>query len=219
MNDFLSKLDNLNVKLDCELERIKEKFDDFVTARIEMLGSFPPIEEIAANLYESLPNIDEVTQKERARLEQLNLPYDELLSLAASNFASMILFDSAYEESIKQIEALEKISNMQDQIANELQFHLHTIHNAGELQLTLKSIGTAFDEKLTRYKVTKRARNAVNIRHSKPDGSRAKAQAIKDVWATGKYTSRDICAEQECAALNMSFSAARKALRNTPEPT
>ena len=58
-------------------------------------------------------------------------------------------------------------------------------------------------------------------------GGRAKAEksgfaenkaAIKAAWASGKYSSRDVCAEQEAAALGMSFSIARKALRNTPDP-
>lgn len=63
------------------------------------------------------------------------------------------------------------------------------------------------------------AQNAANVRHDQPGGSRDKQQQIRDIWATGKYSSRDICAEQECAALDMSFSATRKALRNTPKPT
>ena len=50
-------------------------------------------------------------------------------------------------------------------------------------------------------------------------GHKAKRESIRQLWASGKYTSRDFCAEQECSALNMSFSAARKALRNTPDPT
>ncbi|MDD2744834.1 MAG: hypothetical protein PHV02_21435 [Rhodocyclaceae bacterium] len=49
-------------------------------------------------------------------------------------------------------------------------------------------------------------------------GNDIKRAKIRALWATGKYTSRDICAEQECAALDMSFSTARKALRGTPEP-
>ncbi len=64
-----------------------------------------------------------------------------------------------------------------------------------------------------------RARNAANALHDQPGGSRDKQEQIRDLWASGKYTSRDLCAEQECAALDMSFSAARKALRNTPEPS
>jgi len=60
--------------------------------------------------------------------------------------------------------------------------------------------------------------NAANAKHNKPGGSRDKQQEIRDLWATGKYSSRDRCAEEEYDALGMSFSAARKALRNTPNP-
>ncbi|MBC8366755.1 hypothetical protein H8E52_05025 [bacterium] len=63
------------------------------------------------------------------------------------------------------------------------------------------------------------AKAAADARHNQPGGSRDKQQQIRDIWATGKYTSRDRCAEEECAALDMSYSAARKALRNTPDPT
>ena len=64
-----------------------------------------------------------------------------------------------------------------------------------------------------------RARNAAEKRHSSPGGSRSKTLLIRELWASGKYSSRDICAEQESAALGMSFSAARKALRKTPDPS
>jgi hypothetical protein len=43
-------------------------------------------------------------------------------------------------------------------------------------------------------------------------------EQLKRIWAEGNYTSRDICAEQECGALGLSFSTARKALRKTPDP-
>lgn len=62
------------------------------------------------------------------------------------------------------------------------------------------------------------ARKAANARHNRPGGSRDKQQQMCDKWATGKYSSRDRCAEEEYAALGMSYSAARKALRNTPDP-
>ena len=62
------------------------------------------------------------------------------------------------------------------------------------------------------------AKAAADARHNQPGGSRDKQQQIRDIWATGKFTTRDRCAEEECAALDMSFSAARKALRNTPDP-
>jgi len=64
---------------------------------------------------------------------------------------------------------------------------------------------------------TKRAKKAANALHDKPGGSRDKAKAIQGIWATGKYSSKDICAEQECAALEMSFKAARNALTNQPK--
>lgn len=63
------------------------------------------------------------------------------------------------------------------------------------------------------------ARGKANQLHDKPGGSRDKRKQIREMWASGKYSSRDLCAEQECAALTMSFSTARKALRGTPDPT
>jgi hypothetical protein len=66
---------------------------------------------------------------------------------------------------------------------------------------------------------TQTAKAAANARHNQPGGSRDKQRQICEIWATGKYSSRDICAEQECAALGMSFSAARNALKNTPVPS
>jgi hypothetical protein len=64
----------------------------------------------------------------------------------------------------------------------------------------------------------KKAQDAANIRHNKPGGSRDKQQRIRQIWASGKYSSRDLCADEEAAALGMAPSTARKALRNTPKP-
>lgn len=66
---------------------------------------------------------------------------------------------------------------------------------------------------------SRRGKIAADAKHSKAGGSRDKAADICKIWASGKYQSRDLCAEQECAALGMSFSTARKALRNTPNPS
>ena len=63
------------------------------------------------------------------------------------------------------------------------------------------------------------ARNAANALHDLPGGSRDKQRQMREIWASGKYSSRNICAEQECAGLNMSYDAARKALTNTPDPS
>ncbi|WP_414450674.1 hypothetical protein AB4851_16400 [Burkholderia sp. 22PA0099] len=75
------------------------------------------------------------------------------------------------------------------------------------------------NESLIRDERSDSARRAANARHEKPGGSRDKAAQIRAAWAAGKYSTRDICAEQECAALEMSFSTARRALRGTPDPT
>jgi len=67
--------------------------------------------------------------------------------------------------------------------------------------------------------LSKHGKHAADIRHNKPGGSREKREKIRQAWASGKYSSRDRCAEEECGALGMSFSSARKALRGTPKPT
>lgn len=69
-----------------------------------------------------------------------------------------------------------------------------------------------------KMKASKRARDAANALHDKPGNSREKKAAIRAIWASGKYKSRDLCAEQECAALDMAFGTARRALRGTPDP-
>ena len=58
-----------------------------------------------------------------------------------------------------------------------------------------------------------KARFAAHKKHEKTNLAK---ERIKEIWLSGKYTSRDICAEQEAARLEISFSTARKALRNTP---
>ena len=63
------------------------------------------------------------------------------------------------------------------------------------------------------------AKHAVNAKHARTAARRSEQQKqILAAWDSGRYTSRDRCAEEECGALGMSFSTARKILRNTPEP-
>ena len=59
--------------------------------------------------------------------------------------------------------------------------------------------------------ISRRSRFAANKKHEPKNNAK---NEIKKIWVSGKYTSKDICAEQECAALGLSFSTARKALRN-----
>ena len=39
------------------------------------------------------------------------------------------------------------------------------------------------------------AKAAANARHNQPGGSRDKQRQIREIWATGKYSSRDLCAQ------------------------
>lgn len=50
------------------------------------------------------------------------------------------------------------------------------------------------------------------------EGYAAKREQIRAAWASGKFATRQLCAEQEHDAIGMSFETARKALRNTPDP-
>ena len=62
------------------------------------------------------------------------------------------------------------------------------------------------------------ARAAALARHHQPGGSVEKRNKMREIWASGKYRSRDTCAKDECDAIGMSYSTARKALRGMPEP-
>ncbi|QZA77295.1 hypothetical protein K4H28_13540 [Deefgea tanakiae] len=84
--------------------------------------------------------------------------------------------------------------------------------------LTLKSGLLPSAEQLEKAAISRLARKAAEKKHSAPNGSRAKRAEIRELWLSGKYSTRDQCAEQECGALGVLFSKARKDLRNTPDP-
>ena len=84
-------------------------------------------------------------------------------------------------------------------------------------ELLKKAVLTGLE--ISKRQAAKRGSKAANIRHSNPGESREKRLAIQAAWQSGKYASRDICAEQECAGLMMSFSTARKALINVLKPS
>ena len=67
------------------------------------------------------------------------------------------------------------------------------------------------DLRSKRHAATVHAKKAAAASHAKHYKMQAEIQAI---WHSGKYRTKDECAEQECAHLGMSYSAARKALRN-----
>lgn len=63
------------------------------------------------------------------------------------------------------------------------------------------------------------AAHAAESRHGQPGGYREMHAKLKAAWASGRYSSRTECARLECEAIGLSFDAARRALRGTPEPT
>lgn len=104
-----------------------------------------------------------------------------------------------------------------ERIANRASDHLETLELARVLLKLLPAMRSA-GLRQAKMEASRRGSAAASARHAKPGGARSKAEAIRALWASGKYSSRSVCAEQECGALEMSFDSARKALRNTPEP-
>ena len=70
--------------------------------------------------------------------------------------------------------------------------------------------GGAYNE-IARDVKSQQARQNAETGHNKPGGSTEKAKQIREVWSSGKYSNRSFCAEQECAALGMSYDAVRRA--------
>ena len=83
---------------------------------------------------------------------------------------------------------------------------------------TARTVAWERAQKEHREQKSLQATNAADSRHDKPGGSRDKQGKIRAEWATGKFSDRGRCAGEECAALDMSFDAARRALRNAPDP-
>lgn len=70
----------------------------------------------------------------------------------------------------------------------------------------------------SQHALSKNTKKAADSRHDKAGGTREKAQKVKALWASGAYTSKDRCAEEVCASLNIAFGTARRHLQNTPDP-
>jgi hypothetical protein len=61
-------------------------------------------------------------------------------------------------------------------------------------------------------------KKAINAKHDQPGGSREIRAKIREIWATGKYPSRDKCAENVCGKFKLSYRTTRNALKGTPNP-
>ena len=101
---------------------------------------------------------------------------------------------------------------------SEIEAWIQIVDATAEAGVVLAYSVSSFELAEKSVAASQRARKAAEVRHAKSGGSLDKKNAIQAAWASGKYSNRDLCAEQECAGLNVAFGTARKALRNTPEP-
>ncbi len=166
------------------------------------------------------PELNANLEKMKNWLIQRRLTKGQLIQMCAA------LIVSGNEREASREELVEMIDIYETQINFSLAALKHGNLEAKMLTDYFRDWPTKQSELIERVSVIAKrnqhisaAKHAANSRHSKPGGSRDKQEKIRTIWASGKYSSRDICAEQECAALDMSFSVARKALRNTPDPT
>ncbi len=145
--------------------------------------------------------------------------HQQLAKLYAVNEVALIGYKDDLNQALETISGLMEILNGEIQKSNKV-----TLSDKEKTQAVLelmKAVGDAtkmgFEQEA--HFASLRGRRSVEIRHNKPNGARDKQKQIRDAWASGKFKTRDICAEQECEAIGMSFSTARRALRNTPNPT
>lgn len=188
-----------------DLSQIKET----LASAKEILGS--------VETEKSFHSLDEHKQL----IKERKLSYDDLLDYAACYRADFELCEFENENLKKLLDVQKRLLSAQKEI-DEMREAKHTdLSEMSELH-ELVTTTRRFIEGLLQGRDTQKKMHGVkaaNARHSKPGGSRDKRQQMRALWASGKYSSRDICAEQECAALDMSFSSARKALQGTPDPT
>ena len=154
-------------------------------------------------------------------IEERKLSYEDLLDFAACTMADFENYELENEELKKLLDVYEGLLEAQQVAVEMLKQNYNERLGIAELSELFKTIRRFLEGQIRGREQQKKIQGVVaaNARHSKPGGSRDKQQKIREIWASGHYSSRDICAEEECAGLGMSFSAARKALRGTPDPT
>ena len=153
-------------------------------------------------------NSQRIKAKEQ-ELRKRGITFDE----AVASLAMHIVSQEDMAEFLKEMEEGEDKRN------ESIDFLEKGIDVLADYSKIWKSVALASGDfiKANKSKTTARAKRAADALHSKPGNSRDKKAAIRTIWATGKYSNRGLCAEQECAALGMSIDTARKALRNTPD--
>jgi|WetSurMetagenome_2_1015567.scaffolds.fasta_scaffold01349_11 hypothetical protein len=117
---------------------------------------------------------------------------------------------ATWDQSKKEANALYQLIKSAQSYA-EIEEHLEKNPPSARLILHLLMIAE-------KHFKTESGSNAANARHTQAGGSLDKQKQIRQLWASGKYSSRTVCAQKEHEKLGMSLETARKALRNTPDP-
>lgn len=117
---------------------------------------------------------------------------------------------ATWDQSKKEANALYQLIKSAQSYA-EIEEHLEKNPPSARLILHLLMIAE-------KHFKTESGSNAAKARHTQAGGSLDKQEQIRKLWASGKYSSRTVCAQKEHENLGMSLETARKALRNTPDP-
>jgi hypothetical protein len=148
--------------------------------------------------------------------------HDQLAELYAVSAVQIHELQTLLRSLLSSVAWLAEKENIQHRAVHRKVIEAKAIKEIGRSRAALESLasrGVYAGLKIAADRSTKRNKAAADALHSKPGGSRDKAEQIREIWKSGKYSNRDLCAEEECAALKMSFSAARKALRNVTKST
>lgn len=121
------------------------------------------------------------------------------------------------------LEALRTAANHQDmtsEIKEVVDALIIVIEDRKLFEYDLEAIMNPLIEIVEKDTKSKSGTHAVNMRHKKFKAeNKPREEEIREIWASGKYSTRDICAEEEYNGLGFSsFKSARKALTNTPNP-
>jgi hypothetical protein len=195
----------LQLIADQHAEEWRGEFPTSTTSGADMIALHGPADVLAWGLLWSLKNQDAPSLKDRPRPSVEAITSNQVVASFALLMIDHAVFDMTKGRPASALEFLSVGASA---------LHFATM-DATQSKVAAEAFRTR-DAQAVAVSLANRA--AADARHGKAGGTRDKRAAIQAAWASGKYSNRDLCAEQECAALGMSYSTARKALRNTPAP-
>lgn len=154
--------------------------------------------------------------------------FDEWFSSPTSDKLQILMdqrVEGLYSQQLKvAFAAMELLCDADEQLGGE-------VANLDQIQSTLKAGKAAISMLVTTVKqvaeltieipkkhVSIQNKSKADRHHDRPGGSRDNATKMLQFWASGKYKSRQQCANLESAGLKISSATALKYLRNSPEP-